>query len=79
MLFSLIICAIEVAVCGLPNPDENHFITMSRFAADASSKFKVLVKELEVKLGPDTGDLNVRIGLHSGPVTAVRNHLQYVN
>jgi len=29
-----------------------------------------LTKQLEVQLGPDTGDLSMRIGLHSGPVTA---------
>ena len=29
-----------------------------------------LTKKLEVTLGPDTGDLQIRIGLHSGPVTA---------
>ena len=29
-----------------------------------------LTKKLEVSLGPDTGDLSLRIGLHSGPVTA---------
>lgn len=27
------------------------------------------VKKLEARLGPDTGDLQVRVGLHSGPVT----------
>ena len=34
------------------------------------AKVQILTKELEVKLGPDTGDLAVRIGIHSGPVTA---------
>jgi len=34
------------------------------------AKMAVMVKQLEVTLGPDTGDLNVRMGLHSGPVTA---------
>ena len=29
-----------------------------------------LVKQLEIELGPDTGDLNLRIGLHSGQTTA---------
>ena len=29
-----------------------------------------ITKELEVTLGPDTGDLGMRFGLHSGPVTA---------
>lgn len=29
-----------------------------------------LVKQLEVELGPDTGDLGLRVGLHSGQTTA---------
>jgi hypothetical protein len=29
-----------------------------------------LTKKLETSLGPDTGDLTMRMGLHSGPVTA---------
>jgi hypothetical protein len=29
-----------------------------------------IVKDLEIHLGPDTGDLSMRFGLHSGPVTA---------
>ena len=31
---------------------------------------KVTTKELELRLGPETGDLGLRIGVHSGPVTA---------
>ena len=31
---------------------------------------RILTKKLEVTLGPDTGDLAMRIGMHSGPVTA---------
>ena len=31
---------------------------------------RVLSKELEITLGPDTGDLALRVGIHSGPVTA---------
>lgn len=27
-------------------------------------------KKLETTLGPDTGDLALRVGMHSGPVTA---------
>jgi len=34
------------------------------------AKMKELVLELESVLGPDTADLSVRMGLHSGPVTA---------
>ena len=29
-----------------------------------------ITRELEVTLGPDTADLSMRFGLHSGPVTA---------
>jgi len=43
---------------------------MARFARDCLHSFGRLVKELEVTLGPDTAELGVRIGLHSGPVTA---------
>ena len=43
---------------------------MARFARDILSKMNVLTKELEVTLGPDTGDLALRVGMHSGPVTA---------
>jgi hypothetical protein len=33
-------------------------------------KMAVQVQTLEVELGPDTAELGIRIGLHSGPVTA---------
>jgi len=59
-----------VAVCGLPTPCLDHAITMCRFAVEMREKFKELRCKLEVKLGPDTGDLDMRVGLHSGPVTA---------
>jgi class 3 adenylate cyclase len=61
-----------VAVCGLPDPRPDHSIVMARFATACLSTFKGLVssKAMEVDLGPGTGDLNIRIGLHSGPVTA---------
>jgi class 3 adenylate cyclase len=59
-----------VAVAGLPEPCVNHAQVMARFATDCRVKMNELVKELEVKLGPDTTELMIRIGLHSGPVTA---------
>lgn len=34
------------------------------------STMNQLVTELESSLGPDTADLTMRFGLHSGPVTA---------
>jgi Adenylate and Guanylate cyclase catalytic domain len=43
---------------------------MARFARDCIGRMNDLVKLLEVALGPDTGDLAIRVGLHSGPVTA---------
>jgi hypothetical protein len=43
---------------------------MARFARDCMQRARALTKKLEVTLGPDTGDLTMRAGLHSGPVTA---------
>ena len=59
-----------VAVAGLPTPRRDHFIAMARFAGDCLNKLSVLTRQLEVELGPDTADLGIRIGVHSGPVTA---------
>ena len=53
-----------VAVCGLPEPRKDHAIVMSRFARDCLTQMQVLTKKLETSLGPDTGDLSLRIGLH---------------
>jgi len=59
-----------VAVCGLPDPKKNHAVVMARFARDCVEEHILAVKRLESTLGPDTGDLRIRVGLHSGPVTA---------
>jgi class 3 adenylate cyclase len=59
-----------VAVAGLPTQRKDHAIVMTRFARMCLSKMEQRVKELEVSLGPSTGDLRARCGLHSGPVTA---------
>mmetsp|Transcript_6702 Transcript_6702/g.18773 ORF Transcript_6702/g.18773 Transcript_6702/m.18773 type:complete len:141 (+) Transcript_6702:1023-1445(+) len=61
---------LDVAVTGLPSPDKEHAINMVRFARDCVSKMKELTRKLEITLGPDTGDLSIRCGLHSGQVTA---------
>ena len=45
-------------------------MTILRGARDCMYRFQALSKHLEVSLGPDTADLAIRIGLHSGPVTA---------
>lgn len=39
---------------------------MMRFAADILHAMKVVTRDLEVSLGPDTSDLDLRIGIHSG-------------
>ncbi|CAJ1964636.1 unnamed protein product [Cylindrotheca closterium] len=59
-----------VAVTGLPEPTKEHATLMSFFARECVNKFKNLVGTLETTLGPDTGDLGIRVGMHSGPVTA---------
>jgi class 3 adenylate cyclase len=59
-----------VAVAGLPTPCRDHASVMAMFGHLCLLKMNELVKELEVTLGPSTGDLRARCGLHSGPVTA---------
>lgn len=59
-----------LAVCGLPTPRKDHAIAMVKFASDCLIKMKSLAQSLELELGPGTGDLTMRFGLHSGPVTA---------
>uniref|UniRef100_A0A7S3P6B8 Phosphodiesterase n=1 Tax=Amphora coffeiformis TaxID=265554 RepID=A0A7S3P6B8_9STRA len=59
-----------VAVSGLPQPRKDHAMVMCRFARDCLLTFNRVVKQLEVELGPDTGDLGLRVGLHSGQTTA---------
>jgi class 3 adenylate cyclase len=62
---------------GLPAPQEKHASIMVRFAAECRAEMNVKTAELASKLGPDTADLKLRIGLHSGPVTA--GVLRYVS
>ncbi|CAJ1967128.1 unnamed protein product [Cylindrotheca closterium] len=59
-----------VAVAGLPEPNKQHALCVAKFARDCLKKMKELVVMLEVTLGPDTADLELRIGIHSGQVTA---------
>ena len=57
-------------MAGLPEPRKDHAVVMVKFARDCREKFNEVSRNLEVTLGPDTGDLGMRFGLHSGPVTA---------
>jgi class 3 adenylate cyclase len=59
-----------LAVVGLPEPCDNHAVVMSKFARDCLVKTIELVRDLEKTLGPGTGELRLRFGLHSGAVTA---------
>ena len=57
-------------MAGLPDIRVDHAIAMARFATDCLDKFQEVVQILEVELGPDTADLGLRTGMHTGPVTA---------
>ncbi|KAL7558743.1 hypothetical protein ACA910_010899 [Epithemia clementina (nom. ined.)] len=59
-----------VAVTGVPDPMNDHAVVMCRFAYECLRKMRPLTKKLESVLGPDTADLGLRVGLHSGAVTA---------
>ena len=59
-----------VAACGLPQSNPDHAVVMARFATSCRQTVNNLVRELEVELGPGTGMLGMRFGLHSGSCTA---------
>jgi len=59
-----------MAVTGLPDPQPDHAVIMARFATAILLRMQEITHELEVELGPDTNELSIRVGLHSGPVTA---------
>ena len=59
-----------VAVCGLPDPCRDHAVVMARFACECLKSMDEMTRALEVELGPDTTDLMLRVGLHSGSVVA---------
>jgi class 3 adenylate cyclase len=59
-----------VAVTGLPDPQPDHAVRMTKFARECMTRMTEVTKKLEVSLGPDTADLCMRLGMHSGPVTA---------
>lgn len=43
---------------------------MVRFASECIKALNNVTADLEESLGPGTRDLKLRVGLHSGPVTA---------
>jgi class 3 adenylate cyclase len=59
-----------VACTGIPEPMTNHAVTLARFARNILGEMKEITHELADKLGEDTRDLELRIGLNSGSTTA---------
>ena len=57
-------------MAGLPNPQEDHAVRMTKFSHECVAKMSLVVRDLSETLGEDTADLQLRVGLHSGPVTA---------
>eukprot|EP00980_Cylindrotheca_fusiformis_P011579 scaffold2738_cov119-Cylindrotheca_fusiformis.AAC.15 len=53
-----------VAVAGLPEPDKDHFMAVCRFARDCVKLMQGITLKLEVSLGPDTSELDLRVGIH---------------
>ena len=56
--------SLDVAVTGLPEPQEAHAVIMAKFARDCLQKMHEVTSALEVRLGPDTCDLAMRFGLN---------------
>eukprot|EP00934_Nitzschia_sp_Nitz4_P008104 Nitzschia sp. Nitz4//scaffold169_size48518//40260//43927//NITZ4_007080-RA/size48518-processed-gene-0.83-mRNA-1//1//CDS//3329538412//8094//frame0 len=59
-----------VAVAGLPEPRRDHAVVMTKFARECLVRMMDVVRDLEKSLGPGTAELRMRVGLHSGAVTA---------
>lgn len=55
---------------GLPEANKDHAVVCARFAWEVLHQMSHSADALEVSLGPGTSDLALRIGLHSGSVTA---------
>ncbi|CAB9525293.1 Receptor-type guanylate cyclase gcy [Seminavis robusta] len=59
-----------VAVTGIPNPQADHAVIMVKFARDCLTRMRQVLQDLVGTLGAATLDLDMRAGVHSGPVTA---------
>ena len=53
-----------VAAAGVPDARPDHAVVMASFSRACLRKMRVVAQKLEVVLGPDTGDLKLRVGLH---------------
>ena len=59
-----------VAVTGLPKAQPDHALIMTKFANELLSRLQTEVKTIANLLGPETLELAMRVGMHSGPVIA---------
>jgi class 3 adenylate cyclase len=59
-----------VAAAGIPNFVKDHAVRMAKFAVDCLEQASLVTLQLTTQLGPETADLNLRIGINSGPTTA---------
>lgn len=58
-----------MACTGLPQPQPDHAVRMAKFAMECVVTMSKLKGRLVNKLGEEAGDLSIRVGLASGPVT----------
>lgn len=59
-----------VAVTGVPQAQKDHAPRMVKFAASCQIKMQqLLVNKLVDRLGADTAELSLRVGIDSGPIT----------
>ena len=59
-----------MAVCGVPDAREDHAVAMAKFALQMQAKMKLVQDRLARRLGSEVHDLLLRVGIHSGSVTA---------
>lgn len=60
-----------LAITGVPRAQRKHALIMARFASEAMQRMNEIIhSKLVHSLGEDTANLSMRVGLHSGSVTA---------
>jgi len=59
-----------VACAGVPEARKDHAVAICRFAWECNHQMNIIVKKLESTLGEGTAQLQMRFGIHSGPIVA---------
>lgn len=63
-------CLCSSRNAGVPDIQEDHAPRMARFAASCQIKMgQLIANKLTDRLGKDTANLRLRVGMHSGPIT----------